>query len=315
MTIHYRPLATRSGSARRWLYGAILTFLITGCGLQTPDLKSPLRQPADLHMTIDHIVNEAKCELTHGILRALARDDLLAEQSKTAPKLKWLEDWSALATLTLTAEDMSSFNPNLTYTDILSNNIREFPNGNVTSARSFSLGASASVSADGTRTDKVNFFFVFKDFLANPANHNDLVTNLTIPCEHQSPVLLESHLKLDDWIDQALYPVITNANLAPVGYNSPTSVISHEVNFVIKASGSVTPVWKLVPVSFNTGALPFLQANRNQTDDLTITLGKAVIPAEAGVQASATPSTEVLFSHLASEIGTAVATATRGPAP
>jgi len=104
---------------------------------------------------------------------------------------------------------MSSFNPSITYKDILSNEMKKFPNGNITTSRSFSLGAGKSVSADGTRTGKVNFFFVFKDFLANP---NAPAINLIIACEHQSPILLESHLKLDDWIDQALLPVETNAN-------------------------------------------------------------------------------------------------------
>jgi hypothetical protein len=298
------------GSAR-WLCAAGLALSTAGCGLQAPDLQFPFSKPADLHMTLDHIVNEVKCELTHGILRAIARDDLLAEQNKTPPKLGWLESWSALATLTLTAEEISSLNPSITYTDILSNDIRKFPNGNVTTSRAFSLGAGMSVLADGTRTGKVNFFFVFKDFLTNPEAP---AIDLTIPCEHQSPVLLESHLKLDDWIEQALYPPVTNANLTPVGYNQPTSLISHEVNFLIKVSGNINPVWKLIPVSFNTGALPFLQANRNQTNDLLITLGQTAA-AEAGKKAAAAPSNEVLFSHLASEIGTAVATSTRGPLP
>jgi hypothetical protein len=284
--------------------------LIAGCGLQTPDLQSPFSKADELHITIDHIVNEVKCELTHGILRAIARDDLDAKENPP-PKLGWLENWSALATLTLTAEEMSSFNPSITYTDILSNDIRRFPNGNVTTPRTFSLGASTSVSADGTRTGKVNFFFVFKDFLANPEAP---AIDLTKSCQHQSPVLLESHLKLDDWIEQALYPPITKANVTPVGYSQPTSLISHEVNFVIKASGGITPSWKLIPVSFNTGVLPFIQANRNQTSDLLITLGQTAA-AEAGKKAPPAPSNEVLFSHLASEIGTAVATATRGPAP
>jgi hypothetical protein len=295
--------AMELGTIRR-LCAAGLPFLIAGCGLQTPDLQSPFSKAANLHESLDYIVNEVKCELTHGVLRAIARDDLLGEQNKTLPKLGWLENWSALATLTLTAEEMSSFNPSLTYTDILSNDIRKFSNGAVTTPRTFSLGAGASVSADGTRTGKVNFFFVFKDFLANP---DAPAIDLTHSCDHQAPVLLESHLKLDDWIEQALYPVETKANITPIGYNLPTSLISHEVTFVIKVSGNITPVWKLLPVSFNTGTLPFLQANRNQTNDLLITLGQTAA-AEAGKKAAAAPSNEVLFSHLASEIGLAVAT-------
>jgi hypothetical protein len=286
--------------------------LLAGCGLQAPDLQSPFSNPADLHITLDHIVNEVKCELVHGVVRSIARDIAIAEESKTPPKLAWLENWSALATLTLTAEEMASFNPSLTYNDVLSNEITKFSNGNVTTPRSFSLGAGFSVSADGTRTGKMNFFFVFKDFLTKMPR--PLYTDLTVPCEHQSSILLESHLKLDDWIEQALYPVITNANFTPEGYNQPMSLLSHEMNFVIRASGNINPVWKLLPVSYNTGSLPFLQANRNQTNDLLITLGQTAA-ADAGKKAAAAPSTEVLFSHLASEIGTAIATSTRSTTP
>ena len=123
MKTRYPHMVVMEGS--RWLCAAGLPFLIAGCGLQTPYLQSPLSKPTDLHMTIDHIVNEVKCELTHGIVRAIARDDLLAEQNKTPPKLGWLANWSALATLTLTAEEMSSFNPSISYEDILSNDIRQ----------------------------------------------------------------------------------------------------------------------------------------------------------------------------------------------
>jgi hypothetical protein len=302
------------GSTSRWLCTAALPFLIAGCGLHTPDLRSPFSKPDDLHITIDHIVNEVKCELTHGIVRAIAYDDLTAKipENNTTPKLGWLENWSALATLTLSAEEMSSFNPSITYTDILSNNIQKFSNGNITTPRSFSLGAGVSASADGTRTGKVNFFFVFKDFLTKfPRDRN---TELTQTCDHQGDVLLESGLKLDHWIYQALLPAVTNANLTPVGYNQPTSLISHEVNFVIRESGNVNPVWRLVPVSFNTGALPFIQALRNQTNDLLITLGQTAA-ADAGKKAAPAPSNEVIYSHLASEIGTAVATSIRSTNP
>jgi hypothetical protein len=175
MKTHNRHMGAMEGSTSRWLYTAALSFLVAGCGLQTPDLQSPFSNPADLHQMLDHIVSEVKCELTHGMVRAIARDDKLAENNGTPPKLGWLENWSALATLTLTAEEMSSFNPSISYKSIMSNDIRKFPNGNITTSRSFSLGAGGSVSADGTRTDKVNFFFVFKDFLASNRAHSTLI--------------------------------------------------------------------------------------------------------------------------------------------
>ena len=304
-----RP-GTRPRQRLRGTIGTVLALLQSSCGLTAPDLQSPFTPPADLHMTVDHIINEVKCELTHGIIRAIARDDLLAAQNGTPPRLAWLDGWSALATLTLSAEEITALNPAIGYTDVLANSVTKFANGAVTNGQSFSLGGGLSASADGTRTGKVNFFFVFSDFLAKEPRQP--YTYLTVPCEHQSSILLESHLKLDDWIEQALYPALTNANLVPEGYNQPTSLISHEVNFVINTFASLNPVWKLIPVSVNGGALPFFQASRNQTNDLLITLGQTAA-ADAGKKAPAAPSTEVLDLHLASEIGTAVATSIRGP--
>jgi hypothetical protein len=145
-----------------------LTFasiVVSGCGLRTPELEFGEEKTERLGITINHIVNEVRCELIHGVVRALAMDDDLAEHQpiKTAPKLGWLEDWSALATITMTAEDISSLSPGILYTSPMENSITKFPSGAVTNGQAFSLGANYSISADGTRIGKVNFFFVFKD--------------------------------------------------------------------------------------------------------------------------------------------------------
>jgi len=79
---HNQRMREMEGSTSRQFCTAAFPLLVAGCGLQTPDLQSPFSNPADLHMTIDHIMNEVKCELAHGILRAIARDDDLAEKEK-----------------------------------------------------------------------------------------------------------------------------------------------------------------------------------------------------------------------------------------
>jgi len=296
------------------LTAAFAVIVVSACGLRTPQLEFGGEKTERLGITINHIVNEVRCELIHGVMRALAMDDDLAEHQpiKTAPKLGWLEDWSALATITMTAEDISSLNPGILYTSPMANSITKFPNGAVTSGQAFSLGANYSVSADGTRIGKVNFFFVFKDYIAKmPRDGN---TKLTIPCEHQGDVLLESNLRLDDWIQEAVFPAYNATIRTPEGYTRPISVISHQVTFLIKQTGNITPSWKLIPVSANQGSLPFFQAQRNRTDDLLITLGPTAAT-DAGKKAPLAPSNEVLNSHLASEIGAAVSAAIRSPSP
>jgi hypothetical protein len=290
----------------------IVLVTVAGCGFQTPDLQSPFERRDDVGITINHIVNEVRCELVHGVVRTLARDDLLSEQNRIDPRLAWLEDWSALATLTMTAEEISSLSPGITYTSPRANDVIKFPNGTVTTPQSFSLGVNYSITADGTRIGKVNSFFVFRDFLAKEPRDSNTI--LTIPCAHQSNYLLESNLKLDDWIQSAVFGVYTVTIRMPEEYSRPISVISHQVTFVIKQTGNITPAWKLIPVSANQGSLPLFQGQRNRTDDLLITLGPTAAT-EAGKKAAPVPSNEALNSHLASEIGAAVAAAIRSPGP
>ena len=51
-------------------------------------------------------------------------------------------------------------------------------------------------------------------------------------------------------------------------------VLSHEVAFVVVASGNITPSWTLVQVSANT-ASNFAAAGRTNTGDVIISLGPA----------------------------------------
>jgi hypothetical protein len=310
-----RQAARRTGMYLPFIFGAVFTSCVfSGCGLRTPELELGGEKTDRVGITLNHIVNEVRCELIHGVVRALAVDDDLAEHQpfKSVPKLGWLEDWSALATITMTAEEISSLSPGVLFTSPMENSITKFPNGAVTNGQSFSLAANYSVTADGIRTEKVNFFFVFKDYIEKvPRDKN---TILSIPCEHQGDVLLESNLRLDDWIQEAVFPAYNATIRTPEGYTRPISVMSHEVNFVVKQTGNITPSWKLIPVSANQGSLPFFQAQRNRTDDLLITLG-ATAATDAGKKVPAAPSNEVVNSHLASEIGAAVSTALRSPSP
>jgi hypothetical protein len=63
------------------------------------------------------------------------------------------------------------------------------------------------------------------------------------------------------------------------------------------SNGSITPTWKLVKLSANTGSNPLFATGRTRTHDLIITMG---------------PETEqTANAHLASQIGNAVANANR----
>jgi hypothetical protein len=78
--------------------------------------------------------------------------------------------------------------------------------------------------------------------------------------------------------------------------------VSLEIKFIIVTSGNVTPTWKLVRVSANTGTTPFFNTGRTRTHDLIITIGD--------------PSVIATNSHLASQIGNSVSNGNRAqPGP
>jgi hypothetical protein len=240
-------------------------------------------------------------------------------------KLQWLENWAAKVTLTFNVEEINSLSPGLSFSHNLASVVQHFSNGTtVTTPRSFNLGLGGTVSSDAQRIDKLDFFLAFKDFVNNLSYPN---TDLRVPCHHDSKILIESDLKLKEWIEVATFANYTNSITTPGGYTFPMSVISHDVSFIVKASGNVTPTWKLVPVSINTNS-PFLQAQRNSTNELLITLGPTAaaeaVPRKATPSEKAAPPTEtekpqpslaLVNSHLASEIGAAVAAALQRSLP
>jgi len=88
------------------------------------------------------------------------------------------------------------------------------------------------------------------------------------------------------------------SNSGSGGGSSPKpDTVSIEIKFIIVSSGNVTPTWKLVRVSANTGSGPFFSTGRTRTHDVIITIGP---------NTTATNNT-----HLASQIGNAVGNANR----
>ncbi|MBV9749675.1 MAG: hypothetical protein JO157_12770 [Acetobacteraceae bacterium] len=305
----------------------VLSALAAGCGLSTPELQRPGQTYQDEQISINRIVNRVKCELIQGVIATLNDDVTQAKLNETLGgrrKLEWLKDWSAKVTLTLTAVESSAVSPGLSYANPLAGSVRNFSNGtSVSTGRAFTVGAGGSISSEATRIDKLDFFFAFKDFLPNadPATgillrNGEPDTDLSVPCA-QLGRYLESDLKLGEWLKEAVNGVYTDAIQPANGYTLPISVISHEVKFVVLQNANVNPGFRLTEFAFSQSGAPLFQAARNRTDDVLISLGPTAEaefkPQKSGAQAATTapaaPSQALIFSHLASEIGTAVSAA------
>jgi hypothetical protein len=114
-------------------------------------------------------------------------------------------------------------------------------------------------------------------------------------------LFIQSDLKLYDWLSAAILPydarVITYQN-----NNTAQNAISHEVKFEIISNGNVSPQWKLVRVSGNTGSTPLFGVGRDRTQDLLITFG----PTQKGPNGTNELATAAQNLHSASQIGVAV---------
>jgi hypothetical protein len=137
--------------------------------------------------------------------------------------------------------------------------------------------------------------------------------------------MMQSDLKLREWLR---YNVMLDASRqirlprkqkeGPFGQE----VLQHGVKFEVISNGSITPGFKLTRVDINQSGT-FLSAGRTRTHDLVITLGPVdpdiVIPkgtlGSVAVRRTNGPSAAAANSHLAAEIGLAVANAIKTPRP
>jgi outer membrane murein-binding lipoprotein Lpp len=279
--------------------GVLLTVLgaclLGGCGTYVPDIQEFWGTANDAQIKVNAIASQVQCELGQAV-RALVNDDKAqAKQFGIPRQVAWLETWGAQVTLTFTIDEKSSLSPGLTLNAPLENAITLFPSGNVTSSQSRSLGLGGTFSTGATRISKLNLFFVLRDFL----NGGPTVRSC-IPGRAKADLFIHSDLKLRDWLYATVLPQFTGIVQFPE--KPPTKdVISHEVKFQIVTSGNITPTWRLVRVSANTGS-PLFGASRDRTQSLLITLGQVQI-----VTGRPSLAPAALNSHLASEIGVSVA--------
>ena len=217
-------------------------------------------------------------------------------------------DWGAQVSLSLQVDEVSALNPGITLNDYMPNAIKIFnAKDTVTVPQSFTLGFGGTLSSTATRIDKFDPYYSIA-FLMVPDTHTSVCRPENDPFVRQgwipassSPFILESDLGIKDWLLGAMIVdnLLPSVGAPPKGGGKDT--VTYEIKFVIVSSGNVTPTWKLVRVSANTGALPFFNAGRTRTHDLIITIG----PSE-GARAQQASQT-----HLASQIGNAVSNANR----
>ena len=294
----------------RWSAVLPLFGSVASCGLyvpaktfqdETPASQSPYHSAEGDYE--NKIVSHLVCEVANG---------LYAAEDKF--RLPWLASnkWGTAITLTITAEDQSGVSPGLSFFKPFENHIFSFPAGGpVTGARSFTMGIGASVSANATRTETIQFTLVNSD-LVNLARHHPST------CEaFEGGLMIDGDLKIREFIyDKAVIASLGNGNLFS-GKNVSNdweypflNTFTENINFIATLSGNVNPSWKLAQFSNNTSGASLFSATRTYTNTAIITIGTIGTPpsetAAASLGASGTNQ------HQAQVQGSANATAIGG---
>jgi hypothetical protein len=221
-------------------------------------------------------------------------------------------DWIAQLSLSLEVDESSALSPGVTFNQVMANSIKTFGVGNtVTTPQSFNLGFGATLSSTATRTDKFDPTYSIAWLILPNTQHdiciqkNDIFYATGVVPAQSSPLIV-SDLGIEKWLLGAMLTENLLPSQPPIqpkaAKKKPTKVadlsgntggsgssgsggggggslgpfsVSVEIKFVIVSSGNVTPTWKLVNISANTGSSPLFSAGRTRTHDLIITVGPA----------------------------------------
>jgi hypothetical protein len=271
----------------------IVSALLSSCGTYVPGLHEFWGTEDDAGSKVLNVAAQVRCELRKGIYQLITDDLRIARQFNQPRRTKFLESWGAQVTLTLSAVEKSGLTPGVSLIKPLND------------VEALSTGLGAELSSEATRTGVVHFFFTVRELMLQKGNFG---TDCIPSKPAQGFMVIESDLKLKEWLYAAIAPGFTSTVRFPNSKDGPfgQDVISHEVKFEIVTSGSVTPVWKLVRVAANDGGTLFA-ARRSRSQNLLVTLG----PAETTPSGRAVLARPAENLHQAQQIGQAVGRAVR----
>lgn len=258
------------------------TAVVSGCGLRVPSLTEIPGDERDTNLLVHGIVQSIHCEIRNALNTVIDNDFEASRFNHGARHAAYLDSWGVQVGLTLQIEEKTTLNP----TGLLT------PPG----LPIFTLAGSASASASATRIDKLNFYYTVSDI-----RKQGLCKTKGGADQAAGSLLIQSDLKLAEWLDSQTMVVGTNEITVPISEKSilKQNALSHEVKFQIVSTGGITPAWKLTHGAFNpTGTL--FSTTRDRLHDLLIVLG----PVDPGQKDSLASTAQGLF--LSSQLNLAV---------
>jgi hypothetical protein len=234
----------------------LIVSALGGCGIGVPEIQENPFTPGDGQLMVQAIVQSVRCELIDAVKDVRDKDIEFAHKYKQKRVTDFLLQWGAQMTLTLTIDEKSTLAPNTVWMPVSPTNAV------------FTLGAGVSGAADATRTDKLSFYYLISDLLK--ASY----CTRGVQQGNENSLLVQSDLKLEEWLADYLGTLGTKEGEAPVSNGGilKDTVLSHDIKFDITTTGNITPTWKLTRASVNSGGTLF-STSRDRTHDLIITMG------------------------------------------
>lgn len=244
------------------------------------------------------------CQLLDAVKEADAYGDNTIYKGEKVRQKLLPDDWGAQVSLSIQVDENIALNPGVAFNTVLPNAVTAFPaNPSVTTPQNSAVALGGTLSSAASRTDKFNSFWTI-GYLRNPnavrrfckdETKDPLATDPSGIRPAKSSFLADE-LGITSWLLDALFvskiipsygtPSIASdielsgnskktEKKAATGKFEPQGqdTFSIQIKFVVISSGNVTPSWRLVRVSANTGSSPFLGAGRTRTHDLILTIG------------------------------------------
>ena len=273
-----------------WLMGGALSVVLGGCGTKTPDMQDFWENEQKAIVQLDELTDHTTCEIVSAFQAVLtdnvATNTFLAGLGQPTKDLSSIAQWKAQVIFTLTVDEKSQFNPGGALNSVYANGVRRFKSGNVNVGQTGALTLAGQYSPEAARKITVGYSFYLRDFITGAASKKlgELSKKQKgIRCFRPGGTFTDGDLKFYDTLRTALLPATNNdrdpygssymSELKTYASKAKKDVIQHEVTFTLIYGASVTPSLKLVDLSVNQAANPFLGVQRTNTQDVLITVG------------------------------------------
>ena len=258
----------------------VLAVNLSGCGTHVPQMEEAW-EPVELPYNMEfRIKDRIFCETVRALREMRDPKHITTVKGKYAVP----DDYGVQMQVTLAAEENTSFNPGVSFNKTYRNSTV----GGVNVMNMFNLGLGANLTSTATRTDTLYSYYNVGRILQGNEDCD------TPKPQHGSSLLLQSDLGIRDFLNgSAVAAAYSSSSPVPKDKKDvKADIYSYDIKFAVVTNGNVSPTWKLVNVSADTGTSPLLGAGRTRTHELVLTFGPG----------KTRPTEEALQTHFTGQI-------------